>query len=205
MLLADTGTQSAVVPAVFGLAGAALPGVLVALLSHYLSTRRAAGETRQRLANARALVALEFDANRASLNTFWTTVNALDPEPQGKSTEAHLAAMTEHGLLSYTLPEWSFVRWDAFAPESFGALTSEELVKLDSAFRDLRAVTDMYTRMVTLTPQEQEYVFTRFGYNQFAGWRTPAFERLAVVVDRVLNAKPLRDTLVPETPRAAAS
>lgn len=190
-MLADAGNSNAALDAVLGLVGAALPGVLVALLSHYLTTRRAAGETRQRLANARALVALEFDANRSSLDSYWRTINALDPAPQGKSAEAHLAAMTENGLLGYTLPDWSFVRWDAFAPESFGALTSAELVKLDSAYRDLRAITDMYAQFVALTPKEWEQVSTRFGYNDFAAWRAPAFERLAQVVHRVLSAKPL--------------
>src|SRR5262249_12688348 len=76
------GMSSSEVQGALGVLAAALPGVLVALLSHDLSMRRSAAATRVRLANARALLTVEFDANRQALQTFWQTINALDTAPQ---------------------------------------------------------------------------------------------------------------------------
>jgi hypothetical protein len=140
---------------VLAIIGATLPGVLVALISDYLSSRREAGEAQRLSANARMLVQLEVASNRDALRTFWDTVNGLDKE-QKTSAEEHLAGMAYGGMIGYTLPEWSFVRWERFPPQAFGALRTKEVAELDMLYRELRAITEMYAKLVTFSPDERD-------------------------------------------------
>jgi len=185
--------SSSEVQGALGVLAAALPGVLVALLSHYLSTRRSAAATRVRLANARALLTVEFDANRQALQTFWQTINALDTAPQGKTTAQHLAALAEQGLLGYTLPPWSSIRWDAFSAENFGALLPKELFALDRAYRDLRDFGEAYAKLLVIPAQEQEVLSgDRFWPSRFAEPRAGEFDRLTQTVARLLSVPALQ-------------
>lgn len=148
-------------------------------------------ETARLSANARMLVQLEVASNRDALGAFWDTLNGLDKE-QKPSAEEHLAGMAYGGMLGYTLPEWSFVRWERFPPQAFGALRTKEVADLDVLYRELRAITEMYAKLVTFSPEERDELnHDRFWYNRFAGWRAPAFERLAQVVGHALSAQPL--------------
>jgi hypothetical protein len=176
---------------VLAIIGATLPGVLVALISDYLSSRREVRETARLSANARMLVQLEVASNRDALRAFWDTINGLDKE-QKPTAEEHLAGMANGGMLGYTLPEWSFVRWERFPPQAFGALRTKAVAELDVLYRELRAITEMYAKLVTFSPEERDELnHDRFWYNRFAGWRAPAFERLAQVVGHALSAQPL--------------
>lgn len=142
----------------------------------------------------RAVLALEVASNRGALEGFCRTLDALDKERKPPGTEEHLASMAFGGLLSYTLPNWSVVRWERLPPQAYAALTAGELAALDAIYRDLRGIADLYARLVTLTPQEMEELGKdRFWYNRYAGWRSGIYARLAQVVARVLAAgDPLR-------------
>lgn len=177
---------------VLGAMVAALPGVIVALVSSLLVSVRQRSQVRMRRANARALIALEFDDNRLALDRFWKLINQLDPQWPGDDPLTHLTALAAHGLLAYSLPEWSYVRWNAFAPEYYGAFQPKELTELDQAYRDLRAVADTYAKLVTLTPQEQAaYAQDPQWAAHFAHARGATYLLLAQAVERVLAAQPI--------------
>lgn len=178
--------------AVLGILGAAFPGVLVALVAQYLAQRRENQQQRQINANTRMLVSLELDANCSELASFWRTINELDQE-QHDGAEAHLAAMAENGLLGYPLPAWSFRQWEHLSSQSVGALSSKEAEKIYALHADLRAIDNLYAKVVTIPPEEKdEYTHggsgQRFWYNYFAGRRVGLFERLQQAVGRVLDA-----------------
>jgi hypothetical protein len=176
--------------AVLGVVGAALPGVLVALVAQYLTQRRENQRQRRTNANTRMLVALELDANRAVLATFWSTINALDAK-QHDDIEAHLAAMAENGLLGYPLPAWSLQQWERLSARAAGALSPKEIERVYALYADLRALDALYPQLVTIPPQElKEYESgssARFWYNSFAGRRVGLFQRLHQTVQRVLD------------------
>lgn len=177
---------------VLGTLGAALPGVVVALVSSLLVYLRQRGQGRMRIANARALIALEYDDNRLALDRFWTLINQLDPQWPSSDPLAHLAAMAAHGLLAYSLPEWSFVRWNGFVPDDYRAFQPKELTELDQAYRDLRAVSDAYRKLVTLSPQQQAaYAQDPQWAAHFAHDRGATYLLLAQAVERVLAAQPI--------------
>jgi hypothetical protein len=176
-----------------GVAGAALPGVLVALIAQYLTQRRESQRQRRVNANTRMLVALEIDANRSELASFWRTINELDTQHRDEGAEAHLAAMAESGLLGYSLPAWSARQWEHLSSQAVGALSPQEITKTYALYADLRALGDLYTQLLTIPPEEKdEYTHggsgQRFWYNYFAGRRVGLFERLRQTVQRVLDA-----------------
>ncbi len=178
--------------AVLGVAGAALPGVLVALVAQYFTQRRENQQQRRVNANTRMLVALELDANRTELASFWRTINELDAEHRD-GAEAHLAAMAQNGLLGYTLPAFSFRQWEHLSSQAAGALSPREIEKTYAVHADLRALGDMYARLVTIPPEEMKGYISggsqeRFWYNYFAGNRVGLFERLQQAIQRVLDA-----------------
>ena len=181
--------MSAVQTTLLTLLVAAVPGVLIALLAHQLDLRRDAQAERRLSQNARTLLGLELDANRAILTTFWTTINGLDRPDARQNAHGHLAGMAENGLLSYTLPTWGFTRWENLSPKSLASLTSSDLKTIDAMYRSLHAITDMYAKIVTITPDEMAQLNKdRFWANRFADWRNDLFTRLTAEVERVLHA-----------------
>jgi hypothetical protein len=177
---------------VLGVMGAALPGVLVALVAQYFTQRRENQHQRRVNANTRMLVVLELDANRNELASFWRTINELDTEHH-EETEAHLAAMAQNELLGYTLPSFSFRQWEHLSSQAAGALSPKEIEKTYAVHADLRAIGDMYVKIVTIPPEEMKGYTSggsgeRFWYNYFAGNRVGQFERLQQAVRRVLDA-----------------
>jgi len=102
--------------------------------------------------------------------------------------------MAQNGLLGYTLPSFSFRQWEHLSSQAAGALSPKEIEKTYVVHADLRAIGDMYTRVVTIPPEEMtKYTeghgsTTRFWYNYFAGNRVSLFERLQQAVRRVLDA-----------------
>jgi hypothetical protein len=177
--------------AVLGVVGAAVPGVLVALVAQYLTQRRENQQQRRLNANTRMLVGLELDANRLALATFWQTINALDAQ-RHEGAEEHLAAMAENGLVGYALPAWSFQQWEHLSAKAAGALSPEEIEKVYALYADLRAFDTLGTKLVTIPPDEmKEYQsggsLSRFWYNYFAGRRVDLFQRIQQTVQRVLD------------------
>jgi hypothetical protein len=177
---------------VLGVLGAALPGVLVALVAQYFTQRHENQQQRRVNANTRMLVALELDANRNELTSFWRTINDLDTEHRD-GAEAHLAAMAQNGLLGYTLPTFGFRQWEHLSSQAVGALSPKEIEKTYAVHADLRAISDMYAKLVTIPPEEMKDYTSggsgeRFWYNYFAGNRVGLFERLQQAVQRMLDA-----------------
>ncbi len=159
---------------VFGSLLAALSGVVVAVFTHALSLQRDAGKERRLLANART-----------------QAVNVLDAARHSADSVEHLAGMYENGLLTYTLPVWSFVRWEGIEPRTIAALTSSEVTKLDALHRTLRDITDLYSQVVTVTPDDwtelRKNVGGRFWTLDLARERLPLFIRLSASVARTLE------------------
>ena len=181
--------MSAVQTTLLTLIVAAVPGVLIALLAHQLDLRRDAQEEQRISQNARMLLGLELEANRAVLNTFWATINGLDRPDARKNANGHLAGMAENGLLSYSLPEWGFNRWENLAPKSLASFTIGDLQMIDGMYRGLHAITDIYAKLVTITPDEMtELNKDRFWVNRYADWRNDLFTRLTTEAERVLRA-----------------
>jgi hypothetical protein len=175
------------------LVGAAIPGVLVALVAQYLAQRREDRQERRLGANARALLALEINANLEALRDFWRAINDLDAEHAGEGAEAHLAAMAQAGLLSYALPIFDDTRWKKLPPQALATLGEREVERVYRLYGDLAALTDLYRNVVTLSPEEEkEYAGGgsggRFWYTYFAGRHVRSFERLEAVARRVLDA-----------------
>lgn len=167
-----------------------VPGMLVALLSQYLQQRHENRNTQRLYANARRLLALEVENNRASLNTFWTTINKLDAEQHQDSTE-HLAAMLYNGLVGYELPLWSFSRWERLEADAFGAFSEKELAGIDQMNRILKSITELYSSLTTLTADYKtelgQNVSGRFWGNQMARDRYPTYDKLTAAVQQVIG------------------
>lgn len=170
---------------------ASLPGIIVAFLSQYLAQRHEEQNTRKLYASARRLLALEVENNRASLDAFWRTISGLDGERQQDATQ-HLAALAANGLLGYMLPHWSFTRWQRMEPETYAAFTEKEIVGIDQMNRALESITDLYTALVTLTPDDKKDLEAnmggRFWMNDFARMRISTYEKVAAAVEQVVGA-----------------
>jgi hypothetical protein len=196
---------------VLGALLAAISGVAVALFTHYLGLGRDAAKERRLLANTRALLALEVRSNRDALAAFWRTVTTLGNEPRavdapedleplpqasGKPIQPDpvqdLASMYANGLVTYALPLWSSVRWNAIEPRTVAALTAAEVAALDGLYRALRDVTDLYARVATITPDEwadlRKNVGGRFWTLDLARERQRMYARLTDAIARVLDA-----------------
>lgn len=164
-----------------------IPGVLIALLADSLSRRRAALRERSINENARTLLTLEVGANLGALKDFWQTINGLDTEHQKEGVEAHLAAMAQNGLLGYTAPRWSVVRWERLAPGTAGALDVRDIFSLTRVYTGLHEISDLYGQILTIPDDERAILDRdRFWYNRFAGNRTRFFERLHKQVNETL-------------------
>jgi len=156
-----------------------IPGVVIALLADSLSRRRVL---------IHAPLALEVGANLGALRDFWQTINGLDTEHQNEGVEAHFAAMAQNGLLGYTAPRWSIVRWERLAPQTAGALDERDIFSLTRVYSGLRDITDLYGQILTIHDDERAILDNeRFWYNRFAGNRIRFFERLQKQVTETLS------------------
>lgn len=181
---------------------AMLSGVVVALFTNYLSGRRDAARERSLIANTRALLALEWRSNRNALAAFWQTVMALaqpapakdgaPAEPVKPGSAEELARLYDGGLLTYALPAWSSVRWNAIEPRTVAALSDSEISTLDGLYRTLRDITDLYSRLITVTPEDraelEKNMHGRFWMNDLARDRQVFYDRLRAAVSRVIEA-----------------
>jgi hypothetical protein len=186
-------------PDVVGGLLAALSGVIVALFTHYLSLRREADAGRRLRANTRALLEMEVRSNRTALGDFWRTINALgaksppaDGTPIPADSVEHLADIYANGLISYTLPAWSTVRWEALEPRTVASLHSGEVYALDAMYRALADISDLYGRVTKLTAEDLAELGKnaggRFWHLDLARERQPLFARLSAAVARALDA-----------------
>ena len=171
---------------------ASIPGVVVALLSQYLQQRREDQNNRRIYLSARGLLAAEVTSNRAALEAFWRTINALDAESHTDLKE-HLTAMAENGLLGYPLPHWSLARWQRLEAVTFPGFTAAELTAVEQINRGLESIVDLYTQLITFTPEEKEQIeeggsVRRFWASYYATWRELTFTRLTQAVNQVLDA-----------------
>jgi hypothetical protein len=183
MIFGDATTSD-----VTGIILAAIPGVLVALLAQALSQRADARQARRLETSARAMLALEVESNRETLSSFWRTINQLDADAKDTESVEHLAGMTYGGLLTYVAPSLSTVRWDHLAPEVYGAFTAKEILALDSFYRGLSGVSELYGRLVKLNAEERaELDKDRFWYNRFADWRIVTFKHLSQTATQTLG------------------
>jgi hypothetical protein len=192
---------------------ATLSGAVVALFTGYLAAGREAARERRLLANARALLALEVRSNRDALTAFWHTVTVLgasqsegehaatgitwagqaagSPVPIADPVD-QLAAMYAGGLATYSLPAWSTTRWHGIEPRTVAALSADEVIALDRLYRALREISDLYSRIATITPSDwsdlQKNVGGRFWNRDLARDRTPLFARLGAAVAYACDA-----------------
>jgi hypothetical protein len=169
---------------------ASLPGILVALLSHFLQQRRDNQNLARLYASARRLLTLEVENNRAALDVFWRTINGLDKEQHQDGTE-HLAALYYGGLIGYELPHWSFSRWDRLEADTFAAFGEKELAGIDQMNRQLKSVTELYSSLVTLTTDDKtelnKNMNGRFWGNDLARSRYSTYSKLADAVQQVVG------------------
>lgn len=173
---------------------AAVPGVLIALLAYQLQVRRENQLDRQASLNGRKLLELEIEGNRSALALFWQEINDLDAEKAEVSSEAHLTAITQGGFLTYPLPHWNFTRWHHAQPSWLAILDEKEVELVDRFYRNLELVTDLHTRMVTLTPKEQEFMQRdNFWAKRYTDLRKDQYPRFVELINRTLTAEnPLR-------------
>jgi hypothetical protein len=165
-----------------------IPGVMIALIADFLSRRRDTQRERRVNENARTLLSLEVGANLNALKDFWGTINGLDTEPQGKTLEEHAAAMAQNGLLGYTAPRWSVMRWERLGPATAGALDVRDIFSLTRVYTGLHEISDLYGQILTIPDDERAILdHERFWYNRFAGNRIRFFERLQKQVTETLS------------------
>jgi hypothetical protein len=168
---------------------ASVPGVLIALLAFGLQVRRDNLAELRATRNARQLLSLELEGNRAALREFWNEINDLDAEHADIRSDDHLTAITEAGFLTYALPHWNTTRWQPATPAWLRLLTEGEIVQVDRIYRDLDTIADMHKRIVTITPSEQELMDKdRFWASRFTSMRNLVFPRFVELVDRTLTA-----------------
>lgn len=170
---------------VIALVVAAVPGIIVAIFTNYLNVRREDAQARRLIANARVLLGMELENNRQALDTFWREINGMDKEGVAEAPQSHLAGMAAEGLLQYAAPRWSFTRWERIFPQVVATLEPKQVAEIDQTYRDLRAISEVFEKLVALTPEERaELDRDRFWYNRYADWRGTMFERLSALVTR---------------------
>ena len=169
---------------------ASVPGVLIALLAYVLQIQRDGQLEMRASRNARQLLSLELESNRAALRAFWQEVTDLDTEKAEINSDQHLTAITEAGFLTYPLPHWNTIRWQPATPSWLNLLDVKEVELVDRFYRNLELISDLHNRLVTLTPQEQELLAKdRFWASTYASMRNRLFPRFVDLVNRSLNAE----------------
>jgi len=179
-----------VLKAVAPLIIASFPGVIVAIFTYYLALLRDAAQARRLIANTRILLSMEIENNRQALDTFWQDLAAFGQQGTAgaeATPQNQLAAMARGGMLDYTPPNWSFTRWERVFPQVVATLSPKDVAAIDSAYRDLRSIADLFKKLVTLSPEERQYLDggQRFWYNRFPDLREQTFARLSEAVGRV--------------------
>jgi hypothetical protein len=173
---------------------ASVPGVLIALLAFVLQIQRDNQVEARISQNARQLLSLEIEGNRTALAAFWQEINDLDTEKAEITSDDHLTAITENGFLTHPLPHWNLTRWQPAQPGWLNVLDEKEVELIDRFYRGLELVADLHTRMVTLSPQEQELMaHDRFWAGRYTSMRNLLFPRWVDSVNRTVAAEnPLR-------------
>ncbi len=97
----------------------------------------------------RTMLRLEIESNWAALQAFWQGINGLDTE--GYDGKSHLAAM---GLFDYPMPQWSWLRWQGLTAR---AVSDEKYREVDRLHHLYLEVSDVFKRLVNLTPEEQAH------------------------------------------------
>lgn len=182
--------------AIGGILIASASGVVVALVGQYFAYQREEFRFGQMTANGRRLVALELRANLAAFQSFWNEINDLDADHNTADPAKHLEGMAYGGLLARPAPRWSFARWESAEADTLTALTSQEVDRLEQLNIDLRQFNDLYTLLITLTPQEQTQISSggstqRFWGGYFANWRQRQFTQVTQLANHILSAKGL--------------
>ncbi|WIG57931.1 MAG: hypothetical protein OJF49_000676 [Ktedonobacterales bacterium] len=170
-----------------GVLVASAPGIAVALVTHWLNLWRESARARLARENARALLMVEITSDRGALAAFWSEINGLDTDANGESTEEHLTAMASAGWLGVPLPEWDFARWEHFPADALSAWEPKELLDIDRFYRTLRSITERYTAMMAIEPEERAELQNRFWANRFAGARVERFKIVARLVGQALD------------------
>jgi len=181
-----------------GIVAAAVPGILVALIGQYFAYRQEERRYQRMIANGRRLVALELRSNLAGFQGFWREINDLDGEHNTTDLTKHLEGMAYGGLLGHPAPRWTFARWETSDADTLAALDAKEVEQLEQVNLDLRAFADLYTEIITLSPQEQTQISSggstqRFWGGYFASWRQNQFTRLNQLANRILSVRGLLD------------
>jgi hypothetical protein len=199
-MLADSATNGT-----YDVVGASVAGILVALLTYYLATRRANLDVRRASDNARTLLALEMGNNADALRGYWDQMHRLDKDfvPGKPMTDdqlkEHLTAMVNANWVGgYVLPKWSVVRWEGFPASALGSISGKQLAEIDAGYRDLSALRDAYDKFMYVSPEERTYLESmsgRFWALHFADARVEAYKALDAQVQRVIQNQPLRSTL----------
>jgi len=172
---------------VVALLQASIPGIIVAFLTYFIIIGRDNRRDRRYDVNARSLLMHEVASNGTALSNFWNEINALDTKNHANATD-HLEAMVAAGLFSHPLPHWSIIRWQQFPAQAFTALKPEELQLVDLHYRQLQGFSDLYARMVTLFPDEQEiYARDRFWTNRYADTHSALFTRVKEQASEILQ------------------
>jgi len=177
---------------------AAAPGVLVALVGQYFAYRQEERRYQRMIDNGRRLVALELRSNLEAFQGFWSEINDLDAEHNTADLSKHLENMAYGGLLGHPAPRWSFARWETTDADTLAALNAKEVEQVEQVNLDMRAFTDLYTAIITLSSHELTQI-TGGGSNQrfwggvFANWRLLQFTQLTQMANRILSAKGLLD------------
>ncbi|SRR5579875_505997 len=179
-----------------GIAVAAIPGVIVALIGQYAAYRADEAKYRRTILTGRRLVALELRANLTAFQDFWNAINNLDADHNTTDPQKHLEGMAYGGLLSQTPPHWSFARWETPDSETLAALSVDEVERLEQVYVDLRAFNDLFTTIVALSPEERNQInqggsVGRFWGSYYADWRARPFAQLNQLANRILSAKGL--------------
>jgi hypothetical protein len=171
---------------------ASLPGIVVALLTYWLTIRHEAILATRAAANELALLRFEYASNRAALAAFWQSINDLAnvPRPENAPTFEGLAHLVSNGLLGQLPPRWTFTRWESISAPALSRLAEKDLAELDQIHRSLREISDLFAQLITLSPEERAILDReRFWPNWYRDMRQGTFDRLSALVTAVLAAR----------------
>jgi hypothetical protein len=169
---------------------ASLPGVLVALLTYWLTVRHEAALAARGSANERTLLRLEMAHNHAALAAFWQGIQDLAKKKDPDIEYEGLAALASGGLLAQIAPKWSVRRWEHISAEALSRVGEKDLAEIDQTYRTLRTISDLFTQLITMTPEESALLDKdRFWPNRYADWRQGTFDRLSAAVASVLGGR----------------
>ena len=172
---------------------ASLPGIIVALLTYWLTIRHEAILATRAAGNELALLRFEYASNRAALAAFWQSVTDLAniPLPEHEEYEG-LALLARNGLIGQppSPPRWSFTRWESISAPALSRLAEKDLAELDQTYRGLHTISDLYSKLVTFSPEERAILDReRFWPHWYRDMRQTTFDRLSTLVVATLAAR----------------